>query len=1354
MLVPQLLMAATHQIAMNVRTVLSLNDGDDVELVGFPDYNWGYTRVFMGVNAGPFAELTGGFFVNDCGYDLSGFYTQFDFRYSSSIRMTYFGPSADLPIQWWLGTGAPEATCVKSEDTPEAEEVKNLIKILVSEKFKNYNDIGNQNASYVFEGVSKPLKITNMPSGDFNVIKFTIVPLDKKSLDGYMYFGDKKYKVNGDTTIISLAPRYKEILPFELSFDTYRKVKIKWQAIVDVPEVTDIADQIKNNGDSVSVEYSFEKTPYTHKSLKINFDKNAFTDGKAPTVKKYAFNPNGPADEIGMSFSGTLYDISANLKPGKRVTMALPLDMDYDSEEDTLWFEHFIEEENTWVKVPVDSIVDGYAYFTVDHFCFGWLKKACKTIVKYTVKIGAGVLNVIPGVRKYVDKLANYLADAVGSAIDGIINTYEWIREVLTDIICFDWESASEKIAEKFTDAATYLVETFIKTNSGWDLPDGFVNFQNWDAGLQNKLEAYRNLDFVGTDENSINIILSNENIEKVIDDDQTCKDIADADDRISCLKWRITKYNYDIYLADILLTQANIGTTRFKFEYDSKTLSGTVTDHYRKDASNNDVKYPLSLLFNTDPGFLNDASSFVDGLQACGHLEKGLFPFLTTRSQMADKIRDLNFRGACKDLFNMFSLENIDVIGNTYDCGTAALKAKAMLTSHEKKLIAVSEAMTRASLLAWVDKNNFRPYSALMLKNVYDGSREWLSLIAPLMMNNNISTKAYVSLALYEFVHYGTQEMLAKLNHAFDINYGFNGGYSEGAGYSQYIWDEATYIFAAMKDAYASKSWTLNLSHNFMQSADHMFNTSRPVGALGNIPVEIDDGVTYKPDYRPWAKLKNDTKYLAMHQNYGMDNNKITTLVPFGVPNFTCNTNECSLANLQDRMGRDPYLWTYFEDGVGVISVKNPSTGEITSLSLIGESGNQFTLGQAHDQQDNLSITLTSSKDGPIIQDRGYAGFGQRPTVNFHRFIYHNVLAPLKDGVDLTDAAQKAIVENIVDIDAQSDNRSMEYSDIKNRYNAFMKEDAGYVYKAIFSFIDGSTIDAMSGGNIYNFRLEGGKAVKKVDKLVDIPTYDPTISNSTKNGYGAIAYTATLPYSKGSIEDDRTILYFGGSLWVIDQPNKTGMVWLANSPIAGWNSIADTYGVELFASSPSKIHEENLVVMNGSCIHQNGSVAPGVCDPKAELNNLTNYEYGLHDPLATTYVMQYNVMGSAFSKYTSDCPTETQCFMSTDGNVTRKVVVPAKNVKYDMCDALHNDCALPYETDAILIAIHLNGKWEYQLLNGKTYDKDNEGALIAIIGGTTSLTAYTAYRMDGSAFSGRYRNTYQPYIPLLLLKP
>lgn len=54
--------------------------------------------------------------------------------------------------------------------------------------------------------------------------------------------------------------------------------------------------------------------------------------------------------------------------------------------------------------------------------------------------------------------------------------------------------------------------------------------------------------------------------------------------------------------------------------------------------------------------------------------------------------------------------------------------------------------------------------------------------------------------------------------------------------------------------------------------------------------------------------------------------------------------------------------IWNHFQDGVGMFVVEN-AEGDTVTLSMIAEKENLWTRGQSHDQQDNLSITLASSK-------------------------------------------------------------------------------------------------------------------------------------------------------------------------------------------------------------------------------------------------------------------------------------------------------------------------------------------------------------------------------------------------------
>lgn len=205
------------------------------------------------------------------------------------------------------------------------------------------------------------------------------------------------------------------------------------------------------------------------------------------------------------------------------------------------------------------------------------------------------------------------------------------------------------------------------------------------------------------------------------------------------------------------------------------------------------------------------------------------------------------------------FVTEEFGIIADGLDCANFAKSDMPILDGHEGKLIAISEAMVRISLLAWLNKSNeFRDYTLLKYKVAYDGIRAWLELVGPLLNYNNIAIKAYASLALFEYIHYGTDE-------------------------------------------------NFNIDENFLKSPDYMLEFSRPVGGIGDdgkfhhyglIPVEVDDGVTYNPDYRVWAKLKDDPKYLAMTDKYGIENEKKKNpLLAFGYPDISLyNSNEMKL--------------------------------------------------------------------------------------------------------------------------------------------------------------------------------------------------------------------------------------------------------------------------------------------------------------------------------------------------------------------------------------------------------------------------------------------------------------------------
>ena len=451
----------------------------------------------------------------------------------------------------------------------------------------------------------------------------------------------------------------------------------------------------------------------------------------------------------------------------------------------------------------------------------------------------------------------------------------------------------------------------------------------------------------------------------------------------------------------------------------------------------------------------------------------------------------------------------------------------------------------------------------------------------------------------------------------------------------------------------------------------------------------------------------------------------------------------------------KNPYVWNYFEDGVGLISITNPTTKETVSLSMIAESGDLRKLGQSHDQQDNLSITLASSAHGNIIHDRGYPDFSNRQYQKFHRFIYHNVLAPVKSDMKLLE--DDCAVENIADIDAQGDNRRMEYADLKERYTFFSGDDPGFINKLFILLVEKlNVLDSYSGNNIYNFRLEGGDDAKLEDACIVVPD-----TLAFKKGDGTIAYTASLVYDEGRTEpaiDNRTILYFGGSLWVIDCSNKNGMVWLMNSPIGeiyedslvnvfgSYNKIVNENKIYLYGlSSESVLGLENFVVREFSRIPQNGR------------SDLENYTYGFRDEDAMTYVMQHPVIGDEFVKFSESCPANCQCFRKVFNGRTYLLVVPSKNQSFEICEILGDECSFgKKQTDAVLFATLTDEGWDWNAVDGDVYETHEyfeAGVGMGIRGGTTNRSGYAFRMKSGDAVEGKYKSPYLPAIPLLLLR-
>ena len=851
------------------------------------------------------------------------------------------------------------------------ESKKNKVDFLFGVKTANYKDLGPLETVTLFEGSSSHFKITSLPKWDFNRVYIQVEPTDGRELNGYLYAGDFQSIISGWSTYVALDMKVDFPVTFELAFPEYRKVKLKWWAMMEYPQAK-YAQMEKRTlgGDSIEASYTFLNSTNSSSNHKVSlkFNKGDFVDGQIPTVKMFEFNPDGilKMDSLkAYSEIGNIYEIHAELRSIEPITFALPLDFDYHPGTDSVILMH--QMNGQWIDVPADSIINGFVYFKTNSFSKWGEKKIIKNIFTDIVTTFACSHITQAGsfwIEECRDAQSNIIEDIkiAGSAIKKM---YDKLKEIGANAACLDFDGFS-KLFEK-------------EREKGWpDIGEGKLDFndsltdissnyadvlnilkQKRNAPLQKINDACKEKNFLGSD---------------TIGLDKNSSEIC---------QWQVTKSNLDILLADAIVAKTKGEARRFTnifyndkdaeillFENDS-SFSSPQSMPYIDIPSKHHINIPLRPYiyrdyFKITSPFVNSSGWFIKGLQSCLNFTNSDGILIQKWIDFGNSLAEFGSSSSvCHVLFNAFdidatALENLE---NGIDCTNFSaqylLTNNRIMANKDDKLISISEAMVRVSLLAWIDKTVFRDFLHFAYQRTYDGIHDWLVLADPFLFKNNIIAKADASLALFEYIFTGESSKLQMLNEALKIHYGENGGYSEGMGYSQYIWDDVPYVLSALKDAYSANGQQFKIEENFLKSPDYIFEFSRPVGKdssyYGFIPVEVDDGCTYNPDYRVWAKLKNDSKYLKMSEYAPLrDDEKKNVLVPFGFPNKKLYESEKKLP----KRGK---LWGSNKDGLLMITaVRGDSTNADTvALSMIAEKGDMWEKGQAHDQQDNLSITL-----------------------------------------------------------------------------------------------------------------------------------------------------------------------------------------------------------------------------------------------------------------------------------------------------------------------------------------------------------------------------------------------------------
>ena len=1006
----------------------------------------------------------------------------------------------------------------------------------------------------------------------------------------------------------------------------------------------------------------------------------------------------GPDKSKTIGKQGAVYQVQATLNSNDSVTIAIPLE-GYQSGKDSVLIEYFNEKENRWVGQSVDSVVDGNVYFKPQRI--GML--SCYKSILFPTSI-TDPIEVWTDTEP-IAITCTFFSDACKKIKDGLIYG--------NSVIEYGFHQGVMWTIEKLRDLACPDINTFWKifessSDTEWDPVQGNIAVETI---IQDRLKSI------------ITRISSKRSLESLQKLSDPYGDGCDAEME-KCM-WERTRDNLDRLLADAVVTKFygipgyTVGHFRYKFKYNDG-------DAYFYDSFHPSDTLKFDDYFMTRSGLVEDAARFVQGVQDCYGAVNGTGRLIQKYLNYFG-IGMSNFQFATSPCNAVVGLatEGLENAAHGLDCANFMKSDMSILQGHEGKLIAVSEAMVRISLLAWLNKSNeFRNYTLLRYKVAYDGIRAWLELAGPLLDYNNIAIKSYASLALFEYIHYGTDENLKMLNGSLNRHYGENGGFSEGTGYSQYVWDDVPYILAALKDAYKSQDDSFEISEDFLKSPDYMFDFSRPVGAVsdgrfkhyGFIPVEVDDGVTYNPDYRVWAKLKNDPKYLAIAEKYPVEYEKgDSPLLAFGYPDVSLyNSNE---KKLPDR----GTLWSDFKDGVGMITAVNDD--DTVSLSMIAESDNLWTRGQAHDQQDNLSITLTSSKKGFLIQDPGYSSFNMRSaTDNFHHYENHNVLTT---GYNTSRHL------------GQDDNRMIPFSELWTRTYDFSNDFTGIEATLLMGGFE------MFSNFSYNYSVEGGDPAFLKNRI------DDSLN-------GVFGFTATTKINKTSgvdkYDNNRTIMHFGGNFWVIDRPvapedDKMTWKWWANSPKEKWDYI----GVNLYGSWPYELTPKGKETR----VNQNAVRADFEYDNNNEVWYLPNYRYSAFDSKTKTYVMTYSLGNETFDKDVAYCPILSyyQCFVNRAKNM--RVVVPPAGTTFRLCDVLPTEeCSgNVYSNGITMLAKTLYGEWTTRwVLDGELYAIDN-GVGFPIVSATVSRSHYIYEKSDGSVVNGNYSKNYLPALPILLLR-
>jgi hypothetical protein len=1072
---------AVHEVWFNVGKTFAVNEGDTIRLKGFPS-GWTYTSVEINFDGAP-QQMDLVVAERGNSYAVTGWNDKVvvPYRGTPEQDLVVARGSGNIRVHFWVSSGPlspPDAA-------PEGPAVRELAAI---------------NTPLPLTTGGGTFRISTFPGSPYNVVVVRVEARDGKPLTGQLSAGGVTMQLSGTSHKTMFKERGNLPVYFDLAFPSPRSVAVTWWVENRTPQTKVVPRTTTTSGTTIAAKYRFTDDHAVDADLALSFTSTDFSDGAAPTITRLEHNkpgvryPDRPEDLFGPT-----YDIHAQPKAGKRIQVAIPvpeLATIRGIDEADITILHHNPSTNTVNEIVPDRIENGYVYFTTDSFSSFWSRMKRKAKKAVAVVVDAVVTTAVVTYNTTVT-IADGLKDGIKEAYKSLVST-----------LCSTLE------------LSTYKKLIFDRARQSPAKPD------------LTQLAASTDFDPV--------------TLATLATAALTPYALAHSDPAVEdhLEEWRASKKNAEIMLADVLLA-ARTGKRRFSRlpvggglpgPFTSWATAYVIYDDQTKQSYN-----PLQLFRFTSPLFAA-APRLLQMIQECDGMVGLADEFNQTAGHVVDAIKE-GTRGdlgdACREVL-MLPADLVDwVVPDALTCGVEVLSwlkyasgkgLKSYFDMRDALVLDASAFLNVAGLLLWADPE-LRDVWELSATTLRNQMHSFLGIVHEGYTDNNIAIKAMAGVAFWDLVSKGDKATYRTFSTWLEAKTGDATGYAEGTGYLEYVNQDVPYLLAAaVRSSFIGRN---ELPPKYLKTGEWLLNATPFKG--GN-PVEVDDGVTYPPDFIIYSFLNNDLRYQA----FSKDKTPLVSeaLRPLG---FTSAVEQATM-----RPSAVPILPnTYFADGIGVVRAK--SGADTIALSVVAESGNLRLRGTGHDQQDNGSVTLAHSTLGQLIVDPGYSGFSNRhnnpcasayASCPYARFESHNVVMTEEDS----------------DFHGESANPLLTYHDA-------LKVLANQPHVNNLDFLDSNfeaggklVLEYIVGGSLPTALTWGALATgwSFYRDQATTPLTDASAGGADATLFGQVQSLVSVPVhgleikhtSTAGVTNHRFLASYSDYMWILDRPEAKRTLW------------------------------------------------------------------------------------------------------------------------------------------------------------------------------------------------------------------